>query len=99
MDNRVLQVSCVDFLKTKFAISLSELRVDHRALILDDYFSVSTQNFFIKPTEDCATFCSPVNILLCRLKSNNIASKPKTKLFLKGKANQNHKYPAYCFKK
>ena len=42
MDNRVLLVSCVDFLKMKFTISLCELRVYHRFLLLDEYLSVST---------------------------------------------------------
>ena len=46
LDNRVLLVSGVDLLKTKFTISLSELRVDHRFLLLDEYLSVSTRIFF-----------------------------------------------------
>ena len=32
MDNRVLLVSCIDLLKTKFTISLSDLQIDHRFL-------------------------------------------------------------------
>ena len=46
LDNCVLLVSCVDFLKTKFKISLSEFRVDYRFLLLDEYLSVSTHIFF-----------------------------------------------------
>ena len=41
-----LLASCIDLLKTKFTISLSELRVDHRFLLLDEYLSVSTRIFF-----------------------------------------------------
>ena len=37
LDIRVLLVSCVDLLITKFIISFSELRVDHRFLLLDEY--------------------------------------------------------------
>ena len=46
LDNRVLLVFWVDLLKTKFSISLSEPRVDLRFLLLDEYFSVSTQILF-----------------------------------------------------
>ena len=42
LDNHVLLVSCVDLLKTKFSVSLSELRVDKRFLLFDEYPSVST---------------------------------------------------------
>ena len=45
LDNHVLLVSCVDLLKTKFTISLSELWVDHCFLLLNEYLSVSTQIF------------------------------------------------------
>ena len=46
LDNRVLLVFCVDLMKTKFIISLSELRINLRFLFFDEYLSISTQVFF-----------------------------------------------------
>ena len=54
-DNRVLQVSCGDLLKTKFTISLSELQVDNWFPHLDDISFVSTRSS-VEPTGAFTTF-------------------------------------------
>ena len=49
LDNRVLLVFCVDLLKTKFSISLSELQVDHRFLLLNEYLLFRLKFSSVKP--------------------------------------------------
>ena len=51
LDNRVLLVSCVDLLKTKFTISLSELLIDHRFFLLDEYLLFQLEFSSVGPTE------------------------------------------------
>ena len=76
LDNRVLLVSCVDLLKTKFTISLSELRVDHRFLLRDEYPSVSTLIFFCWAYVDFYhIFWSKLTVSFVGKKSNNTASR------------------------
>ena len=64
LDNRVLQVSSVDLLKTKFTISLSELRVDHRFLLQEmniflfqhEFSSVVSTEAFTESTDPANCF-------------------------------------------
>ena len=56
LDNRVLLVSFVELLKTKFTVSLSELRVDHRLLLLDEYFLFQLEFSSVEPTKAFTTF-------------------------------------------
>ena len=59
LDNRILLISRVDLLKTKFTISLSELRVDHRFLLLEmniflfqlEFSSVESTEAFTESTD------------------------------------------------
>ena len=71
LDNRVLQVSCVDLLKTKFTISLSELPVDYRFLLLDEYLSFQLEFSSVEFTEAFTTFSDSANSFLCRQKAND----------------------------
>ena len=67
-DNRVLLVSCVDLLKMKFTISLNELRVDHRFLLLE-------MNIFLFQLEFSSTEAFTESTDLAK-ESNNSASGP-----------------------
>ena len=75
--DRVLLVSCIDLLKTKFTISLSELRGDHRFLLLQvniflfqlKFSSVESMEAFTESTE-------PGQLLLSAKESNNSTSRP-----------------------
>ena len=49
LDNCVLLVSCVDLLKTKFTISLSELRENHCFLLLDEYLLFQLKFSSVEP--------------------------------------------------
>ena len=65
LDNRALLVSCGDSLKTKFTISLSELRVNHRFLLLEiniplfqlKFSSVESMEAFTECTNQANCFC------------------------------------------
>ena len=82
LENRVL-VSCVNLLKTKFTISLSELRVEHRFLLLDEYlFQLGISS--LEPTEAFTPFSDLANSFLYRQKSNNTAPRPWNKLSFEG---------------
>ena len=95
LDNRVLLISCVDFLKTKFTISLSEPWVDHSILLLEmnifqfqlKFSSVESMEAFNKSTDLANSFG-------CQQKSL-IIPPPDLRLnfLLKGTAYQNHNYP------
>ena len=99
LDNHVLLVSCIDLLKTKFTISLSELRVDHRFLLLEmnifffqrEFSSVGSTEAFIESTDREPT-------LLFSAKSR-IIPPPELRLnfLLKGTAYQNDKYASSKF--
>ena len=85
LDNCVLLVSCVELLKMKFTISLSELRVNHCFLLLDEYLSVSAWIFF------CWTYGGFYHIFRPKptasfvgKKSNNTTCRPKTQLSFEG---------------
>ena len=64
LDNHVLLFSCVNLLKMKFTISLSELRIDHHFLLLDmniflfqlDFSSVYSTEAFTESTDSANYF-------------------------------------------
>ena len=58
MDNRVLLVPGEDLLKTKFTISLSELRVDHR---FDEYLLFQPEFSSVESTEAFTESTDPAN--------------------------------------
>ena len=78
LDNPILLVSCVDLLKTKFTISLSELRVDHCFLLLGmnifrfqrEFSSVESTEVFTESTDTAKMFFN------WQKKSNNTSSRP-----------------------
>ena len=91
LDNYDL-VSYVDFLKTKFNISLSELQVDHHFLLLDEYLLFQLKFSSVEPTEAFTTSSDPNQLLPLSAKSPMILP-PDLRLnfLLKGTAYQNHK--------
>ena len=93
MNNHVLLVSCVDFLKTKFTFSISELRVDHRFLLLEmNIFLFQLEFSSVESTEALTTFSDPSQQLPLSAKISKIPS-PDLRLnfLLKRTAYQNHK--------
>ena len=66
LDNRVLHASSVELLKTKFTISLSELQVDQRFLLVEmniflfqlEFSSVESKEIFTKFTDPANRFSS-----------------------------------------
>ena len=64
LDNRVLLVPCVDLLKMKFTISLSEFRVDHRFLLFLFQLDFSSA----EPTEALISSSDPSQLLLLSAK-------------------------------
>ena len=69
--------SCVDLLKTKFTISLSELRVDHCFLLLEmNIFLFQLEFSSVESTEAFTESTDQANCFACRQKSNNSASRP-----------------------
>ena len=85
LDNRVLQVFCIDLLKTKFIISLSEFRVDHRFLLLEmNIFLFQLKFSFAESTEAFTESTNRANVSLVGKKSNNSASRPSNQFSFEG---------------
>ena len=96
LDYFVLLVFCVDLLKTKFIISLCELRVDHRFLLLDmNIFLFQFEFSFVESTKAFTESIDRAKCLSCRQKSP-IIPPPDLRLnfLLKGTAYQNQNQPA-----
>ena len=76
LDNRILLVSCVDLLKMKFTISQSELRVDHRFLLLEmNIFLFQLEISSAESTEVFTESTDNANCFFFRQESNNYASR------------------------
>ena len=90
LDNRVLLVSCVDLLKTKFTISFSELRVDHRLFLLEMNIFLFQLDFSVESTGAFTESTDRANTSLVGKESNNSASRTLTQHSFEGTAYQNH---------
>ena len=90
--NRVFLVSCVDFLKTKLTIFLSELRVDHRFILLGmNIFLFQLEFSSDESTEAFTESTNPANSFSCRQKSPIISTPDHSLNFpLKRAAYKNH---------
>ena len=74
LDNHVLQVSCVDLLKMKFTVSLSELRVDPNFFLLEmNIFLFQLKFSFVESTEAFTKSTDQVNASPV---GNNSTSRP-----------------------
>ena len=67
LDKRVLLVSCVELLKTKFTTSFRELRVDHRFLLLEmNIFQFQLEFSSVEPTEAFTESTDSANRFSCQ---------------------------------
>ena len=78
LDNCALLVCCVDWMKMKFTISLSELWIDHFFLLLDESF-ISARIFFCWAYG--GFYWPELTASFVAKKFNNTASRPKTLFF------------------